>query len=410
MRGLSFIVVAILGVGVLGDDLQNLSYNSVDNRVVEEDALLNVPELIEKYGYPVEIHKVHTEDGYILEMHRIPYGVKANAGPAPNKPVAFVQHGLLSSSADWIIAGPEKGIGYLLADLGYDVWMGNARGNTYSKKHVSLDPKKAKFWDFSWHEIGIYDLPAMIDYVTNLTGQPKIFYIGHSQGTTSFYVMCSMRPEYNSKIRAMFSLAPIAYMYHMTSPLMKIMATFEGTLEILLKLIGVNEFLPSSDFLAQAGGVLCSESSLTQFICTNSLFVLCGFSVKQMNTELLPVIMGHTPAGSSTKQFLHYAQNIRHRNKFRQWDYGAIKNKIEYGSVFPPSYDIGKITAPVALFYSHNDWLAAEVDVLRLYDELPNTIGRFLASDKYFNHLDYLWGNEVDILVYDKVFSLMTRY
>lgn len=68
------------------------------------------------------------------------------------------------------------------------------------------------------------------------------------------------------------------------------------------------------------------------------------------------------------------------------------------------------MTAPVALLYSHNDWLAAEVDVLKLYNELGNPIGRFLVSDAQFNHLDYLWGRDVDTLVYNKVFGLMTNF
>lgn len=56
--------------------------------------------------------------------------------------------------------------------------------------------------------------------------------------------------------------------------------------------------------------------------------------------------------------------------------------------------------------YSHNDWLSAEVDVLKLYDELPNG-QRILVTDKQFNHLDYLWGLDVVNIVYNKVFSLM---
>lgn len=122
--------------------------------------------------------------------------------------------------------------GYLLADQGYDVWMGNNRGNTYSKKHIKYTPSDSKFWDFSWHEIGIYDLPSMIDFVLEKTGQTQVYYIGHSQGTTSFFVMCSEKPEYNAKIRAQFSLAPIAYMNHMTSPLLKIISNFEGPMEV----------------------------------------------------------------------------------------------------------------------------------------------------------------------------------
>ena len=40
-------------------------------------------------------------------------------------------------------------VAYLLANQGYDVWLGNRRGNTYSTKY--FDPKLSdptKFWDF----------------------------------------------------------------------------------------------------------------------------------------------------------------------------------------------------------------------------------------------------------------------
>lgn len=73
---------------------------------------------------------------------------------------------------------------YILAEEGYDVWMGNARGNHYSRRHVSLNPDSilnSNFWKFSWDEIGNIDLPTMIDYVLEQSGKSRLHYIGHSQ-------------------------------------------------------------------------------------------------------------------------------------------------------------------------------------------------------------------------------------
>lgn len=79
--------------------------------------------------------------------------------------------------------------------------------------------------------MGIYDLPAEIDYIMTINPVDKIFYVGHSMGTTMFYVMASTRPEYNDKILKMFSLAPIAFMSHLRSPL-RLFAPFTHDIEV----------------------------------------------------------------------------------------------------------------------------------------------------------------------------------
>lgn len=40
--------------------------------------------------------------------------------------------------------------GYMLADRGYDVWMGNARGNSYSRQHVNLSTTDDRYWRFTY--------------------------------------------------------------------------------------------------------------------------------------------------------------------------------------------------------------------------------------------------------------------
>lgn len=68
---------------------------------------------------------------------------------------------------------------------GYDVWFGNSRGSTNSKEHISLDSNKdVKYWDFSFEELGEYDLPAVVNYIIEETYFDKIAFVSHSMGGT----------------------------------------------------------------------------------------------------------------------------------------------------------------------------------------------------------------------------------
>ncbi len=104
-------------------------------------------------------------------IHRIPYPKGRSYGPT-GLPV-FLHHGIAESSADWLLLPSNKSLGnscnlriallviivfsfylsaFQLADLGYDVWLGNCRGNTYSRGHVTLDASRDKtYWDFSYN-------------------------------------------------------------------------------------------------------------------------------------------------------------------------------------------------------------------------------------------------------------------
>jgi pimeloyl-ACP methyl ester carboxylesterase len=85
--------------------------------------------------------------------------------------------------------------------------------------------------------MGTKDLPAVIDFILQTTGAQQIFYAGHSMGTTMFYVLCSERPEYNSKIRGMFGLAPVAFMAHLKNPLLKLAAVIGHQMGVRCPLI-----------------------------------------------------------------------------------------------------------------------------------------------------------------------------
>lgn len=131
-----------------------------------------------------------TEDGYILAVYRIP-GKLGEEPSVENKPPVYMQHGLLDSADAWIMNYPEVAPAFVASTQGYDVWLNNTRGNTYSRKHVTLDPDSEAFWNFDWQEMGKYDVNGVLDYIIEETGYSKVAYVGHSQGTTQMFYALS---------------------------------------------------------------------------------------------------------------------------------------------------------------------------------------------------------------------------
>ncbi|CAA9998764.1 unnamed protein product [Nesidiocoris tenuis] len=155
-------------------------------------------------GYLAETYRTITDDGYIIQATRI----IGRGKDLKNQPI-LMMHGLLSASDDWLLRGPHRDLPYMLADLGYDVWLGDWRGNCFSRGHVSLSTSDSRYWNTTYYFRGIHDLPAFIDLVLNVSKYDRLVYVGYSFGTTSFMVMASMLPNYAEKIALAVLLSPI---------------------------------------------------------------------------------------------------------------------------------------------------------------------------------------------------------
>lgn len=98
------------------------------------------PQRILSSGHPLEIHEVTTPDGYVLQLHRIPGG--GVRGPV------LLMHGLFSSSGFYVVNRRDRNLPYILAEKGYDVWLGNYRGSPYSLRHVRYSTHETRFWNY----------------------------------------------------------------------------------------------------------------------------------------------------------------------------------------------------------------------------------------------------------------------
>jgi lysosomal acid lipase/cholesteryl ester hydrolase len=73
----------------------------------------------------------------------------------------------LDSADCWIINYANVAPAFVAHNAGYDIWLGNSRGNKYSMEHTSYNVKKEDYWQFDWEDMGDKDIPAAIDFVTS---------------------------------------------------------------------------------------------------------------------------------------------------------------------------------------------------------------------------------------------------
>jgi pimeloyl-ACP methyl ester carboxylesterase len=362
------------------------------------DAKRDMVELVESRGYAIEKHFATTNDGYILGMFRMPPSGK------PNGKAVLLQHGLLCSSFDYVVE-TNQSLGFILADKGYDVWFGNNRGNTYSKNHTTLSPTKdAAFWNFTFSEMGRIDLPTMINYVVGKSGKSTITYFGHSEGTMQAWEAFGMYPELAHKVDIYFALAPVAHVSHMTSRLLNWAAKTHLD-QTLGRLLFGNEFF-AKGFLT---GVISNFCNLPGggSICEDVFDLILGKS-KHIDPARMVVYTSQMPAGTATKNVIHFAQGIRQKT-FGEFDYGKRKNMEHYNQATPPQYDLSKVQLRTVLVTGGADDLADPQDVETLEHLLPpgvvSTRDHIHIDD--YSHMDFVWAQNAHEVLYPQILSVM---
>ncbi|XP_031635050.1 lipase 3-like [Contarinia nasturtii] len=359
-------------------------------------------EMVQTTQLSIERYYITTDDGYILRLYHIPPVPNVTDNTKHPKKPMFFMHGLQSSSLDYIVY-PNISMGYYFAQRGFDVWLGNARGNTFSRNHTTLDPNRWQFWKFSWHEIAIYDLPAMIDFILARTNQSQLIYGGHSQGGAVIFALLSERPEYNAKISSVHAMAAAVFMINnnaLLTPLLENLNEIKKFIE-QNQFYEFNSFRTNSKFL-QPLGEICINPFFAE-ICKCVLSYLFGeFAPNSYYDELLREYAAINPSGSSYLQYVHFGQ-LFISGRFQKFDYGRNRNMKLYMSRKPPEYNLSNVQTKVHIMYGDNDALVHPESIPKLISKINKTV---VAVDKipYFNHLDFVMGRLVH-----KVQSIILR-
>lgn len=424
----------------------------------DPDTKRNVSEIIRSRGFEAQEYDVVTKDGYILTIQRIINPLVEPSVRPTLKPV-ILQHGLMSSSVDWVInsvdvkpsrfpqtSAPEEpaeagtddeedapgpntieehqrqatggalardsqqhpnSLGFYLANQGYDVFLANSRGNVYGQRHVKLNSWFPKFWDFTWDEQIKFDLPDTIEFVQRLTNHTKVGYVGHSQGTTMALGLLADRPEYADIMEPVVLLAPVAYTNHCISPV-KYFAVYTPIFQ------HINMWFGSSNMAVRyLAPIVCGPEVIRRDICANIVFLSTGFDEAQFNETRVSAYLAHMPSGTSVKNVAHWGQSVL-SGRFAHFDHGLLGNQVRYGQAKPPDYDLAKIRSrSLALFIAENDWLASPKDVARLRADLkvtPYMVANLTEYQPKWNHIDFVYGKDAGELVNTRILDVFSHF
>lgn len=436
----------------------------------DPDASRDVPEIIRSRGFKVEEHDVITLDGYILTVHRVVNPLVDAARRRRLKPV-ILQHGLMSSSVDWVInsvdvrprpfprksrskphhpsqhqqqkqspiststawsrpwskemgrwARPEgaslphheldspdhpNSLAFYLANEGYDCWLANSRGNVYAQRHVNISTWSPRFWDFSYDEQIKYDLPATLEYIQRKTDHQKVGYVGHSQGTAMILGLLSDRPEYADVFEPVVMLAPVAFVGHVTTPA-KVFAYSTPVLQHVDMWFG-----SSNAAIRLLAPIVCGPKVIRKELCSNLIFLSSGFDESEFNDTRLTAYLTHTPSGTSVQNLAHWGQQVLN-HRFSHFDYGVLENRAHYGQAEAPDYNLGRIRSKSLVFFtSENDWLAQPKDVAKLMSKLRvrpyRTYNMSMLQPKW-GHTTFLYGKDSGRLVNTRILEVLNEF
>jgi len=305
------------------------------------------------------------------------------------------KHSFIQDSSDaFVLHHEEKSYSYVLANSGYDVWLGNNRGNKYSRNHTVLNPDKDNnYWNFTFQEMGKYDLPAMFEYILNQTNKKNLTYFGHSQGTMQIVAAASENTNYFvDKVNGVIALGPVAKLGNLSSKLVYFLA--KVGFDKMLDFINIHEFLANSTSLAELSAFVCEKML---FICDGIVGLMADSNPLDDDQEKLPVYLTHYPSGSSLKAFSHLLQSIR-SDKFAKYDYGKDVNLLYYGKSTPEEYDLKRITGmKFCLFVGKDDKMATITDSLWIRDQLAVNRNVYLYKEvDNMGHLTFFIPKNID--------------
>lgn len=357
-----------------------------------------------KAGYPLEECLLTTEDGYQIQMHRIP---RRNSSK-----VVFFQHGVLDTSLGWVSRTTGGSVAFAAYDDGYDVWLGNTRANPPQRNERR---KKSEYWRFSANELALSDLHCQFDHIkhsksTELGHQAfSMKAVGHSLGAASLlmYAVHTKASGVDHGLDRLVVLSPAGF--HPKIPLMMrwckyVFPLATRVIDLMSPSRGIGLRLPSFPIRWVTFKLMADVNRSPVFFDLFSLAFKIffngdtsewtkAFSLPHYNPRHMPAVSLHLAN--------HFAQWARD-NTFKFYDYGSAElNMKAYGQTIPPSiadqYHLLK-DLPIDIAGGTSDGLIPPENASRHYYFLEKANVPCTMNYFDYGHLEFIFGVRGELL------------
>ncbi|KAL4499349.1 hypothetical protein ABPG72_006935 [Tetrahymena utriculariae] len=337
--------------------------------------LKSFSERMEIQNYPHQTHFFITEDKWNITIFRIAAKgshQKAFKKDYRAKPIILIPQ-LLNCVDSYVINDEELSLAFVLANAGFDVWLVTNRGSEYSPNLDKIEE------EYSFHEMGYYDLSMAFEYVHNVTNQ-KVSGLGHSQGAN--VILVALSEKRLNHVDKVFIIAPgthIKSASYLTDWLAK--SNLPEDLYKSQKQVGSK---------TRFGNKM---SKYTPFISRAITLFFCDGWESELNLKNVFRIASHDLQPTSTKNLLHWAQ-LKRLGGFFKFDYGKEKNLQIYNQASPPQYDLSNITESIHIFHGIHDLLTTQEEMMELYNTFKNGKAKNVTYQEYekSGHISFMLG------------------
>jgi lysosomal acid lipase/cholesteryl ester hydrolase len=325
-------------------------------------------------------------------------------GTGDPKPPILMLHGAMLSSDIWMVhREAESNLPIWLAGLGYDVWLGNRRGNKYCSKHSRFRTLDPAFWDWSMDEVALYDIPCLLKVVLrNYPKGTRCIVIGFSQGSAELFASLALSPEVNCQVGLAIGLAAMTRPASSMSGPSLVSALIHGPPQLLYLLFGRKSMLSSVLFWMEALPGRVYSNMIDWF-----LQLLFGWNCRNIAIHDRSHMYLKLYSYCSVKCIAHWFQMAR-SGRFQMFDEGAMEVGIagsrRPGHV-PPAFPLKQISAPVVLFAGARDSMA---DHEYTQHVLRHCVVESIVIDDY-EHLDFLMARNVRHALFPSLERVLSR-